>query len=123
MAVSQKLSPPYLHPFACFRCRKSFRRAFRGSAVLACPNCGGPSIALNRKFKAPKASDDKQWSKVEKLVRHGFFFESVGEPYPNEIGEVDAFAEKHAAYLNDQRKRHAAAFAEIEAALSERANR
>lgn len=122
MVRNEKLSPQYLHPYACFRCRKSFRRASRADAVLVCPHCGGPSICLNRKFKAQKTSDVKQWNKGEKLVRHGFLFDSVGEPYPAEIGEVDAFAEKHSAYVAHQRQRHAATYAAIEAALNDRAN-
>jgi DNA-directed RNA polymerase subunit RPC12/RpoP len=122
MLRDENPSPQYLHPYACFQCRKSFRRASRPEAVLSCPHCGGPSIGLNRKFKAPKRSDVKQWHKVESLVRCGFLFESVGEPYPAEIGEVDAFAQKHAAYLQLQRRRHAEIYAVIEAALNERVN-
>lgn len=68
-------------------------------------------------------SDIKQWEKVEKLVRHGFFFESVGEPYPEELGEVDAFAKRHSAYLMHRRERHTVTFAEIEAALNARPGR
>ncbi|NTI78498.1 hypothetical protein [Rhizobium rhizogenes] len=68
-------------------------------------------------------SDIKQWNKVERLVRHGFFFESVGEAYPAELGEVDAFAKRHSAYLVHQRERHADTFAEIEAALNARLDR
>ena len=56
----------------------------------------------------------KQWNKVERLVRHGFLFESVGEAYPKELGAVDAFAKRHSAYLMLQRERHVA----IEAALN-----
>jgi len=39
-------SSAYLHPYACFSCRKSFKRATRTTAVLPCPQCGGPSIGL-----------------------------------------------------------------------------
>lgn len=88
---------------------------------MVCPHCGGPSIGLDRKFKAPKNTDVKQWDKVERLVRYGFLFESVGEPYPAEIGDVDAFARKHAAHLMRQRERHAGTYAAIETALNERA--
>ena len=120
MVRNETPSPQYLHPYACFQCRKSFRRASWPDAVLACPNCGGPSIGLNRKFKAPKMSDIKQWDKVERLVRHGFFFESVGEAYPAELSEVDAFAKRHSEYLLRQRERYVDTFAEIEAAFNMR---
>jgi hypothetical protein len=118
MTSDEKPSARYLHPYACFQCRKSFRRASRPKAVLACPHCAGPSIRLDRKFKAPKSSDIKQWRKVESLVRHGFWFESVDEPYPIEIGDVEAFAQKHAAYLLDHRRKYPKTHAAIEAALN-----
>lgn len=110
----------YLHPYACFRCRKSFKRASRVDAVLPCPDCGGPSIGLTRKFKPPKRSDEKQWSKVEALVRHGFLFWSLGEPYPDTIQEVAAFAQRHADFLRRERAQHPDAYRQIDAALLRR---
>jgi hypothetical protein len=65
-------------------------------------------------------SDIKQWDKFERLVRHGFFFESVGEANPAELGEVDAFAKRHSECLLRQRERHVDTFAEIKAALNMR---
>ena len=108
----------YLHPYACFRCRKSFKRASRTAAVLPCPECGGPSIGLTRKFKPPKRSDAKQWIKVEALVRHGFLFWSLGEPYPETLHEVAAFAQRHADFISRERARRPEAYRQIEAALS-----
>lgn len=108
----------YLHPYACFRCRKSFKRASRVEAVLPCPECGGPSIGLTRKFKPPKRSDEKQWIKVEALVRHGFLFWSLGEPYPDTLHDVAAFAQRHAEFIARERARRPEAHRQIEAALS-----
>ncbi|WP_150852028.1 hypothetical protein [Sinorhizobium arboris] len=108
----------YLHPYACFQCRKSFKRASKSAPVLPCPHCGGPSIGLTRKFKPPKQSDSKQWAKVEALVRHGFLFWSLGERYPDTLQEVDAFARKHAQFLRDERERALEAYAQIDAALA-----
>lgn len=34
-------------------------------------------VKLSRNFKAPKAKDIEQWKKVEFLVKHGFYFQSV----------------------------------------------
>ncbi|MFK8253141.1 hypothetical protein [Ancylobacter terrae] len=127
--MNQRISPPpaqkggpvnsrYLHPYACFRCRKSFKRADREAAVLPCPECGGPSIGLTRKFKPPKRSDEKQWRKVEALVRHGFLFWSLGEPYPETLQGVAAFAQRHAASIARARANNPDAFREIEVALS-----
>jgi hypothetical protein len=118
---AQKFAEPssgYLHPYACFKCRKSFKRATRPDPVLPCPDCGGPSIGLTRKFKPPKHSDIRQWEKVEALVRHGFLFWSLGEPYPTDLREVEAFAKRHAQFLQRARARHPAAYAEIAAALA-----
>jgi hypothetical protein len=78
----------------------------------------GPSIGLTRKFKPPKQSDRKQWEKVEALVRHGFLFWSLGEPYPETLREVPAFVARHAAFVAKERARRPEAYRHIEAALS-----
>lgn len=108
----------YLHPYACFRCRKAFKRGSRTEAVLPCPDCGGPSIGLTRRFKPPKRSDKKQWAKVEALVRYGFLFWSLGEPYPDTLQEVEAFAMRHAAFIRRQRLRRPEAYHQIDEALA-----
>ena len=56
---------------------------------------------LGRKFHAPKSTDVAQWRKVQLLVEHGFFFDSVyratelgrkvAVPYPRTLAEVPAF--------------------------------
>src|SRR4051812_22701329 len=106
-------SSVYLHPYACFNCRKSFRRASRVDAVLPCPECGGPSIGLTRKFKPPKRTDVRQWKKVEALVRRGFLFWSLGEPYPETLEEVDAFAQRHAGFISRKRAKRPGAYMQI----------
>lgn len=87
-------------------------------AVLPCPECGGPSVGLTRKFKPPRQSDEKQWNKVEALVRHGFLFWSLGEPYPDTLKEVQAFAQKHAGFIARERARNPEAYRQIDAALA-----
>jgi len=91
--------------------------------VLPCPNCGGPSIGLTRKFKPPKSTDLKQWQKVEALVRRGFLFWSLPEVYPATLDEVDAIACRNAEHVSEQRALNPAAFAEIDAALSQALNK
>jgi hypothetical protein len=111
--------PLYLRPYACFACRRSYRRPARGNPpVLPCPHCGSPSIGLSRTFKAPKRSDPKQWAKVESLVRHGFLFWKLGEPYPATLREVAAFAQRHATFIRDARRRFPEAYEGIEDALA-----
>ena len=118
MTPAQKMAGTagYMHPFACFNCRRSFKRVSKVDPVLPCPNCGSPSIGLTRKFKAPKQTDVKQWAKVEALVRHGFLFWSL-DRYPQTLREVDAFASKHRDFLRRERARAPVAYAAIDAAM------
>lgn len=110
----------YLHPYACFACRRSFKRASRTAPVLPCPRCGGPAIGLTRKFKSPKASDAAQWKKVEALVRHGFLFWSLPEGYPETLKDVAAFAARNAGFVARARARNPEGYAVIDAALRRR---
>ncbi len=94
-----RMIAPYLFPYACFKCRRSFKRR-PVAEELPCPNCGGTAIVLSRKFKAPRASARKQWEKVKYLVDHGFPFESVyhdGQPvrYPKTLAEAKEFVERY----------------------------
>ena len=89
---------PYLFPFACLTCRKSFRRTSAPEvSELTCPHCGGRAVRLNRKFKAPPRDDLTQWEKVRLLVEHGFRFATVYDedgysvPYPATLAEARAF--------------------------------
>jgi DNA-directed RNA polymerase subunit RPC12/RpoP len=95
-------APPttYLMHFACFRCRRSFKRSVQvGSKdyVRRCPHCGGRAIDLGRHFKPPKADDLGQWKKVRLLVAAGFFFQHVYDeessqvPYPDTLEEAREF--------------------------------
>ena len=97
MSVAQ--SPPYLYPFACFACRRSFKRpGDRDEAP--CPVCGNRAIRLNRKFKPPRQGDVKQWAKVEALVGLGFRFDTIrdGEGgtvrYPSTERGIPAFVKR-----------------------------
>jgi hypothetical protein len=92
------VGPAYLFPYACFSCRKSFKRKFEdGLPNKTCPNCGGVAIGLSRNFKAPASSDSGQWKKVEFLVEHGFRFyhqynvDGHLVPYPATLAEAKDF--------------------------------
>jgi hypothetical protein len=71
--------------------------------VRKCPDCGGPVVALTRKFKPPPSGDIEQWAKVRYLVEHGYYFESVmneqgeAEPYPATLNEAQAFVSRRDA--------------------------
>jgi predicted RNA-binding Zn-ribbon protein involved in translation (DUF1610 family) len=65
----------HLMQFACFECRKSFKRKL-GREHYACPQCGKEMCEMGRQFKAPALDDVKQWRKVKALVRGGITFHS-----------------------------------------------
>jgi hypothetical protein len=92
----------YMFPFACFHCRRSFKRSYEPNVGdRPCPHCGGLAVRLDRKFKAPPTDDCRQWAKVEYLVAHGFRFESVYNPdgtlvaYPDTLKEAEEFVKRH----------------------------
>ncbi len=103
MTPSRRGAPSrgYLFPFACFECRRSFRRPWTGIDDRPCPNCGAPTGRLSRKFKAPPADDTKQWEKVRFLVEHGFYFWTVYDadglsvPYPGTLEEARTFVTRY----------------------------
>jgi len=92
----------YMFPFACFRCRRSFKRGNEPDvAERPCPNCQGVAVRLGRKFKAPPSDDVGQWAKVEYLVAHGFHFDSVYNrdgtlvAYPGTLKEAEEFVRRY----------------------------
>lgn len=102
---------PYAMSFACFNCRKSFKRHFDVPPCdypnqTACSECGQPSYNLGRNFKTPKKSDHEQWEKVEYLVNHGFVFQKIrpnpsdseSVPYPKTLKEAKVFVIKYKRY-------------------------
>jgi len=82
-------------PYACFTCRKSFKRPlvslakprsigkstrtefersarqFEREFSHKCPHCGGVAHFMGRDFKAPKTPDKKAWAIVEKFINSG----------------------------------------------------
>lgn len=86
-----------LTPFACFTCRKSFKRKEEpGVFERACPSCGGVAYRLFQKFKAPRSTDLKHWDVVAYLYQHGFWFQSVSgcHEYPRTLEEARQFVQK-----------------------------
>lgn len=86
--------PEYLIAFACFDCRKSFKKAITYEAPV-CPQCGASLKDMGRTFKTPKMSDVEQWAKVQRLWEAGFRFTGNGShggpPFPKHLNEVDEF--------------------------------
>jgi DNA-directed RNA polymerase subunit RPC12/RpoP len=91
-----------LAPFACFECRKSFKRPQEPQVFeRQCPHCGGVAHWFHEKFKPPKSDDRAQWRKVQFLFEHGFRFQPVSKSspsggctharYPNTFAEAERF--------------------------------
>lgn len=93
--------PPYLVSYACFTCRKVFKRDYDPNMLeMKCPNCGGISHNVGRNFRAPKRGNKNQWEKIEFLVSNGFRFQSIyvdGKrlSYPDTLEEAKFFVEKY----------------------------
>jgi len=97
----------YAMSFACFNCKKSFKRHVDTSPcdyprALSCPECGENSVNLGRNFKPPKRNDEKQWKKVKYLVDHGFYFQKIRIdinddpiPYPSTLEEAKVFVKEY----------------------------
>jgi hypothetical protein len=95
----------YKEHYACFSCRKMFRRPMRHelarpigreeTRVVPCPQCGQAMTNLGKDFKAPRQGDVRQWQKVQELYANGYSFDSCGcsgpEPRPATLQEVKPF--------------------------------
>ena len=82
---------PYKTHWACFRCRKMFRRAhfsewhfsqrrkFLREPVALCPQCGKPMTDMGLDFKPPRKGNEKAWSLLRRLAQKGIRFHSDGD--------------------------------------------
>lgn len=83
---------PYKDRYACFACRKAFKRrkasdlaahmrpthGVAEAVAVRCPDCGGRMHDMGMDFAAPRRDDVRQWRKVEVLFAHGVTFHSCG---------------------------------------------
>ncbi|MFY7952283.1 MAG: hypothetical protein ACOVT5_07230 [Armatimonadaceae bacterium] len=102
---------PYKNHYACFSCRKAFKRLqeyewpdhlrpVEGEAVPApCPECRQPMADMGLDFKPPKQRDVEHWAVVEFLFRKGITYNSCGcggPGYrPSRWVDVPAFLNSH----------------------------
>ena len=89
----------YFHHYACFVCQKAFRKApsiLLGKAAI-CPNCGRPMHNMGRYFNAPKQMDDREWRKIQMLVRNDMYLKAHhgrrSRFVPTRLQEIPAFIE------------------------------
>jgi hypothetical protein len=102
---------PYKRHFACFQCRKAFKRPAVSdrpreagppeseSDPAPCPDCGRRMEDMGLDFKPPRRRDTEHWEVVEFLFRRGFAYHSCGcsgPGYrPSRWRDVPAFLEAH----------------------------
>ena len=94
--MPERYKNDYLVAFACFECRKSYKRPFeKYILVRKCPECGGAAVDLGRKFQPPKKSDIEKWKTVQFLYEHGFTYRSLEERrrYPEDLKSAREFVE------------------------------
>ncbi len=75
--------------FACFDCRKNFKKPFVPDRSYKCPQCSKQLAHMGKSFKAPRKTELKQWEKVRRLWSAGYRFHTVQRPQ-----QVPAFPEK-----------------------------
>jgi len=95
-------SSNYKPRYACFRCRKAFRRRHKSEVdpsgaehPARCPDCGLLMADIGRDFRPPSKSDRKGWTTAEALWEVGETFHSCGcsgPGYrPRDPAALDAF--------------------------------
>ena len=68
---------PYKRHYACFQCRKAFKRA-RADKPARCPQCRLLMVDMGLDFAPPKMSDLKAWKAAAALYEVGETFHSCG---------------------------------------------
>jgi hypothetical protein len=85
----------YLHDYACFRCRKSFKLPV-GRPGSVCRQCRAPLVRLGRNFRRPARNDREQWEKVRLLAEAGYRFNGYsGDCRPRTLAEARRFLAEH----------------------------
>ena len=108
----------YKPHFACFDCRKTFKRRLLGDILngynkdtketpAKCPECGALMANMGLDFKSPKKNDLKAWSHMATLYKVAITFHSCGCSgpgfIPKDINElITHFSEIKAVYLEHQ---------------------
>jgi len=94
----------YKPHFACFRCRKTFKRRLLGditdnnhpeSKAAKCSDCGELMADMGKDFKAPKKENIKEWKHLERLYAVGITFHSCGCSGPGYIPKTTEQLIKH----------------------------
>lgn len=84
----------FLVSYACFACRKSFKKPFVPDRRYKCPQCARDMAHLGRSFKAPRKTEKQQWEKVHRLWSAGYRFHTNTRrqdvpAFPEQLRDVD----------------------------------
>ena len=82
----------YKPHYACFNCRKTFKRRLFGDikkglsvSDAKCPECGELTAHMGLDFESPKKDDLKKWEHLKSLYSVGITFHSCGCSGPGYI--------------------------------------
>ena len=102
---ARKLPKTYTMQFACFDCRKVFKRSLpyfptpaQSARIHSCPQCGRNLQPMGRAFRAPRHDDRRGWRRVASIIQQGFTF------HPNQ-GALPANSAELKAHLAERRQR------------------
>ena len=111
----------YKPHYACFECRKTFKRRLLtdidGDCIYhnllenkphKCPECSGMTADMGLDFKSPKKNDVRAWSHIKNLYGSGITFHSCGCSGPGYIPKdterlVKFLKERKQSYIKQMR--------------------
>lgn len=95
----------YKPHYACFKCRKTFKRRLAGDIrkgslnnPAKCPQCGELMANMGLDFESPPKNDVKVWEHIKNLYQVGITFHSCGCTGP---GYIPRDTERLIAYLQE----------------------
>lgn len=77
----------YKRKYACFACRKAFKRpagrdlpdeTWVTNDPAPCPDCGRPMAHIGHDFKPPRQDDAEAWAVAGQLYARGFHYHTCG---------------------------------------------
>ncbi len=109
----------YKPHYACFQCRKTFKRRLANDILrnndiskdqksAKCPDCGSLMANMGLDFESPKKKDSKAWEHTYKLYKVGITFHSCGCSGPgyipsNQEDLISHFIKIKTKYLEHQK--------------------
>lgn len=90
----------FLVSFACFACRKSFKKPFVPDQHYKCPQCAAEMAHMGRSFKVPRRAEARQWEKVQRLWSAGYRFHANTRrqqvpAFPHKLRHVDKWIKQN----------------------------